>query len=338
MTEQLEAYYHEVAEVAEEKVDSAQKRAKKLMEVLVPRMRNNKYDLTLSRDGVIYSGSTYDDTQVLSVDEVDILLPFDKLKCQVELLEPGYICVVIPRMKKQLPDQPDRYRFGRSKDNRMYLSPIVVCKTFHKMLEHALKYPIEIPNITLMPLFQSETDGPQISLMLKGRLQLNIIPTILQDGDKPDVITRAYLYDENPRSDMLWRYLHREKELKIMNTINTADKGLRKRAFKILKTIFLREKTLQGLSTYHLKTILYNSFESTVDSSPRWQRDDLETCFVCLLNHLAHYLAAKKMPDFFVEGFNLLDHMPTKIYSPLASRIRMVVSNPLEVARLLRRR
>ncbi|XP_013389355.1 uncharacterized protein LOC106158061 [Lingula anatina] len=341
LTDHLESYYHNVAVIPEGKLVTLRKRAQKVIDTLLPRMRTNKFDIKFAKS-VIYGGSVFDGTQVISAKEVDVFLPFDEGKCTTDLMEPGYMRVIIPRTPKNPPNAPDKYRYGRNEHDRKHLSPIRVDKSVYKVIEHALKYPIEIPNITLIP-FEDEPQGKaRVALMVKSTIKLNIIPTIVLKGNNANppfdyLVTRTYWYDEYPGSELLWRYCHHEKEQRVMKTMELADRGTRIKAFKIIKAMFRREKTLHGLSSYHFKAVLFNSFDCDVDTSPRWQRDHLETCFLIMLTDLLQSISTRNLQDFFLEGFNLLANAPTREFTTLKNRLAMIVNNESELIRILRK-
>ena len=335
LSECIEKYYRDVVRIPPKRLLKTQTKVERLVRYVFPRMKKNAIKLGLRLKAPIFTGSTYSDLYASSIEEVDVLLPFDKERTKIDAVDPGY--VVIPlRRHRQVRDLDDPWRFGRSVDG-LYLSPIQVSRTMHELLRRALTIPVEVPNVVLEPLFDGGRH-PRIRVLLGNHLKINVIPAIVQDDTKPILISRCYKYDQNPNSDMLWRLFYREKEDKILSLMDQADRGRRRKALKIMKTLFSKEYTLHGITSYHLKTVLFHTFDAEVDETPRWQRDVLETCILSLFRDLLSYLNLKSLPHFFQRENNLFENVPPRTLTKLRNRVAYIVSNENELVRILRKR
>ncbi len=326
----LETFYEEIVQIPEKYLTAAQRKAEDFVNYLVPRVTKLGVYHGLKIIGRKFGGSTFDSTQVVLPHEVDVFILFDRLKCRVEDLDPGYQVMPLKRYRPEKDrDGPDQFRFGRSEDG-LYLSSMFVAKVFYDVVTRALK----MHSHAKVEEFVVGDGSPQIIVRLK-KYVFNIIPATKVDDSY--LVTRPYTYDENPSSDMFWRLSFVDRERKLLDFMDLADRGVRRKAFLTLKTLVKVEHTLQGLSSYHIKTVLLHTFDSAVDNTPRWQRDTFEMAFVGLMRELLARLRARRLPHFYLSSWNLFENVGPRRLSALEGRVAFLLESRAELMRVLRK-
>lgn len=329
----LDYFYEELAELSEKRRFSAVSKTDTIVEYIMPRIKKLGNQLGMKITGHVNAGSTFDDTQVILPYDIDIFVLFERFKTKIDSLDPGYKSIPLRRYRPKVGSPPDQWRYGRSEEGR-YLSSLTVAKNMYDLVERALKLH---PQTQLEP-FLVEDGKAQITVVLKKKFRINLIPATRVENEDMYLITRPYSYDQNPISDKAWRMSFIGREKNIMEKMDQADRGMRRKAFKVLKALVKVEPTLQGLTSYHVKTTLLHTFDSTVDRTPRWQRSSLETCFLNLLQEMHYHISMGNMPHFFVRSYNLLGNIPRRTLATVRTRVEYLLANHNELVRILRKR
>ena len=333
LTSSLELFHEEMVNMSEKKLFTATKKIEALVEYMLPRIIKLGNQMGLKILGVKYAGSTFDDTQTMLPYDMDVFLLFDRHKTKIEGLDAGYMFLPLKKYRPKKISPPDEFRFGRSEDG-LYVSSMLVARNMYDVVERALKLH---PHVALEP-YTIEDGGSQIKLTLKNRYNVSLVPATYMEKEDYHLVSKPYTNDINPWSDMMWRLSFVDRERRILALMDQADRGMRRKAFKILKTLVKVEHTLPGLTSYHIKTVLLHSFDSDVDCTPRWQRNSVQTCFLGLLADLHEFLAIGSMPHFFVRGCNLLAGISRRTIITLRMRTGFLLSNKSELVRVLRKR
>ncbi|KAK2168236.1 hypothetical protein LSH36_19g08009 [Paralvinella palmiformis] len=330
---QLDQFYENVVQIPNKYLTSAKSRTRTLTDYVIPRITKFGNQIGMKIRGWKFGGSTVDDTQVILPKEIDILVIVEKFKARSVDLDPGYRMIPLRRFRAKEGERPDEFRFGRS-DDGTYLSAMRVARNLYSLIERALKLN---PQVELEP-FVIDDDRPQIVVTFKNKHRFNFVPAIYVEDEDVHLTTRPYAYDENPGSDMFWRISYSENERHLMAMMDKADRGTRRKAFKLLKALVRVEHTLHGLTSYHVKTVLLHAFDAAVDQTPRWQRQSVETAFSVLLAELQHRLRTKELPHFFIRGYNLFGNVSPRKLASLESRVTYLVNHPSELIRVLKKR
>ena len=333
LSSHLDRFYANTAEIAEELKTKAVFEVQDLMEYIMPRLKKLGRKDGFKIKKAVFCGSTFDDTQVIEIVKSDVLIEIEKDKSTQQMKGHGYKYLPLRKYKEVEGGKPDVFRFGRSLDGS-YLSSMIVTQNVYNLVERSLK----LHPSAVMTDFCQEEGKAKIEVMLNEFYHIRLIPAIYNESDDSYLVTCPYDYDENPSSDCLWRIYNVNKERSIMTLMNSADRGARCQAFKLLKALVRAEPTLHGIPSYHVKTVLLHTFDDTVDHMPRWQRTSLEACFQRLLRDLLHYYSDRCLPNFFLHNYNLLEHMPQRTVSKLESRLSFLVSNQRELLRVLKKR
>ncbi|ELU07615.1 hypothetical protein CAPTEDRAFT_200684 [Capitella teleta] len=328
----LDIFYLDVANICQGELDELTTRAKDLCTYIYQRVIKRGYQIGIRLQKPVFLGSAFDDTAVVSLNEVDILMPFECLDASLDSAEAGYYVIPLKPFKEQKGEPPDPHRYGRSEDG-MHLSSMVVAKNIHSLLVRVLRYH---PWAELLPFTVADGQS-QITVSWKAKQFFNLIPATRVHGEDFHLVSRPYPLDDHPQSELLWRGCFSVKEAKILQRINKADRGIRCKAFKLLKTLIKIEPTLVGLTSYHLKTVLLHSFDCIVDSIPRWHKDGVDIAFQCLLEELLHFLTIKNLPHFFINEYNLLGGLGSRRLAVLRARINFLHNNSNELSRLLQK-
>ena len=328
----LESFYEEVVFISTSRIEKIKSRCQEIREYIFPRVKKFGNQNGMSLQKMIYTGSITDNTMVVKATEVDMFLIFDCNNAKVESGESGYYQVPLKRYKEDQEDIPDQFRFGRSENGR-YLSSLKVSRNVYDLVQRALKMNNKL---TLLPFALEEGIAP-IRVQNK-RLIVNIIPAFQPEKGNAYIHCRPYIFDSHLDSDEHWRVSFVEREKEICDMMDLADRGARTKAYKILKGLVKSEPGLRGLSSYHLKTILLHNFDSDVDNTPRWQREQLELCFRGLLLQLERHLSSGSLSHFFIRGFDLFRYFPPRLLSSLRGRVGYMISHESDVLRMLKKR
>lgn len=331
---ELEGFHQDVANVADAEYDIAQKEARLLMHFITRRTARMEFTNGLKIEKHIFAGSTFERTQSMYIKDIDVFLVFTlHPSANSEFLKPGYQLIKLPKLKEKDRGTPDPWAFGRSEDET-YLSCRMIAWLFHGIIGAAIK---SKPSASLQP-FTIEEGKSQIIVTVNGMYNIHIIPAAWDENLEAHLVTRPYFNDDNPFSDMTWRYDFSQSEKSMFEAMAFADRGSRVKVYQILRALIRLEHTLEGLEDEHIKMIILYLFDTDVDNTPRWQRGSLENCFKSVLKELKGHLMRRNLPHFFVKGRNLLDNMPDRTWNNLKNRVSFLVSNDKECVRILKKR
>ena len=330
LADALEMYHAHVV-IPDDQLDSARSRCDELLDYIVPRISKLANQIGMKIMGRVYAGSTFNDTQVFQPNDIDVFLTFQNHKTKAESVQAGYMTMPLKRYRAKKGTPPDKWRFGRS-DNELYVSSLKVADQMWQLVDRALKIH---PSAHIQPLL-FEDGKAQIQVKL-DELTINLIPACFFEKDDMYLISRPYTNDIDPMADGLWRISYYNNERRILARMGNADRGARRRAFLCLKALIQQEHTLHGLTSYHIKSLLMHSFDETVDSTPRWQRNTIDNCFLTLLQELSLFLNDGFLPNFFVRTHNLFENMTPRLLATLRTRVGYLAQNHGEVLRILRK-
>lgn len=335
----LEEFYEGVVRIDRRDRDIALVNINRLLNTISVGLTKLARGIGLKLLGFVKTGSLFDDTCVVSPNDIDVLVMF---RCgDVTSVTPGPGFAVIPLGIAQEEEEGqqgkrkrDRWKFGRSTDGR-YLSSQTVSQSLYDLLRRVL--PDKSLDIQLKP-FQVEDGKAQITVVWQD-LTVHMSPACSVTGDRDEtcMVSRPYPFDVDPASDLLWRLHFPARESKILALIEKSDRGFRKKSFKILKAIVRQEEGLRGLASYHIKTVLLRSFDLDVDEAERWQRTTIESAFVSLLTDLRDCLDAERLPHFYEPRFNLFGNVPSRVLTRWKKRVDVMVQDHSCIVRCLRR-
>lgn len=332
----LEEFYEGVVRIDHKDRDFALVNIDRLLNTISAGLTKLARGLGLKLLGFVKTGSLFDDTCVVSPNDVDVLVMFRCGDVTSVTSGPGY--AVIPLGNAQEAEEGkrkrDRWKFGRSGDGA-YLSSQTVSQSLYDLLKRVL--PDKSLDVQLKPL-QVEDGKAQITVVYQN-LTVHLSPacSLTRDRDETCLVSRPYPFDVDPASDVLWRLHFPARESKILALIEKSDQGVRKKAFKILKAIVRQEEGLRGLASYHIKTVLLRSFDLDVDEVKPWQRTTTESAFVALLTDLRDCLDAERLPHFYEPRFNLFGNVPSRILTRWKKRVDVMVQDHSCIVRCLRR-
>jgi Mab-21 protein len=106
----------------------------------------------------------------------------------------------------------------------------------------------------------------------------------------------------------------------------------------VLQALTSVEPALDGLSSYHVRTVALYALDRAVDDATHWQRHTAAAAFLDLLAELDRMLSDGQMPHFFFRRLDLLATVPSRTVDRWRSRVRCLVENRAELIRVLKRR
>lgn len=332
LTEVLEDFYAKRVVIPEKRMNTLVQRATDLVDYIKPRIVKFAQQIGMKIESVKYSGSMYDDSMVVRAKAVDILVEFECTDTKkLQSSEAGFILVPLKKYCQKIGEPPDPQRFARSEDGK-YLLSMTTALHLHDLLQKALK----LHPIAKLEPFVIEEGQRQITVNWK-KTMFHLTPCMKAPDEDYQLVSQPYVYDKHVSDRMLWRVSCKHKEKMILETMDLADRGVRRKAFKILKALVKLEHTLHGLTSYHIKTLLFHAFDCVVDVTPRWQRVNLETSFMTLLEELHHFLSIRSLPHFFFNEYNLFGYMEARKLQALESRIGYLLNSPNELVRVLKK-
>ena len=329
----LETFYESTVHIPPEAFTDAQDDVIELLEYIRPRIKKFGRKIGLRFSRFIPIGSVFDGTEVIGIRDIDVLMVIDKDKTGYNNITQGYKYIPLKRWRETDGGKPDPFRFGRSTDGS-YLSSLAVARNVSELIERSLRMRVD----ARVEPCSEPLDYTQVVVRYKEHFRVNIIPAIYHPADDTYLVTRGYVYDENVTSDCAWRISHVNKERTVTHLMDCADRGVRLKAYKLLKGLLQAEPTLNGIPTYHVKTVLLHTFDDSVDHMPRWQRTSLESCFFRLLHELRNFYAQRCLPNFFVRRQNLLEFMSPRLVARYESRLSFLIANQREFFRVLKKR
>lgn len=80
-----------------------------------------------------------------------------------------------------------------------------------------------------------------------------------------------------------------------------------RRSIQVVKTICKSEPTLETLTSFHLKTILFHIVDQSQSLSLTWGANDMYERVFDILGFIQQYLEAKKLPQFFLPSVDIFE-------------------------------
>lgn len=307
--------------------------AKDIILRLTKVMRLTKYSHTVlpsNREPVLV-GAMLDKTAILPGTDIDFLVPLIfSASFRKKDMGNGYATLALP---DKIPGAKDVYSPIRAKTS-VHLSATKVYEVFHRMLRRAAR-DISIPGISV-DLSQMPSGSLDLVLQVGQKLRIHAIPTIAITCKQLYLVARPYDFDANVIPAIYWRYDYHRDEKKLFDRVTTADTGRRKMALKIVKAIAREDKRLSLISSYQLKTCLFQMIESEIDFYPGWQRKPLKSCVLELFENVHDAVESRWLPHTQLSGVNLFEHLPTKGHT-LAVKLLKELSEEKGLVRFLRR-
>lgn len=186
------------------------------------------------------------------------------------------------------------------------------------------------PAVTFEEITPSDRRFPLISIDLAIAIDLREWPKDARKFPPAIMNANAQLVPKvlnEPHTDV-WQISFSRVEKKIMENIDR-DGGCRRKVLQLAKHLKSRSAGHGfGLASYHLKMTLFY-LNKEMNQEEDWAQDKLADRFMDLINRLLHYLSAKKLPSYFIEGYNILKD---KSYVRAASRsIKGVITRLYEL-------
>ena len=100
-----------------------------------------------------------------------------------------------------------------------------------------------------------------------------------------------------------WRRSTSKKEKELLKSVDRNNE-CRRKSIQIVKAICKREATLQTLTSFHLKTILFHLVKQNVPL--KWGPNDFYERVFDILGFIQQYLEAKYLPQYFIPSMNIL--------------------------------
>lgn len=117
------------------------------------------------------------------------------------------------------------------------------------------------------------------------------------------------------------------------NKIRALGEGCRIKLLRILTEVKDDEEALDGISSYHLKTLLFYVCDESPDAE-EWDEGVIDERHVDLLRKLHHFMVNKSMPHYFMKdsefpSFNLLEDISETTLHSMIEFVESMISNPL---------
>eukprot|EP00918_Siedleckia_nematoides_P068284 GHVU01148740.1.p1 GENE.GHVU01148740.1~~GHVU01148740.1.p1 ORF type:complete len:355 (+),score=26.69 GHVU01148740.1:31-1065(+) len=122
-----------------------------------------------------------------------------------------------------------------------------------------------------------------------------------------------------PDVSSIWRQSFSVEEKELFSSLDGGDNGTRKVILRILKAMRKKDATLQGLTSYHLKTALILENRSSPSS---WNPGNLVPKMMAVMKRLEDSLANGYLPNAFCQGINLLKSISPATRNNIQMRLK----------------
>ena len=336
LAEHLQRFYDRVARVSDDVIDAQMSDVMQLLAYLEPRVRK-----LLRAEGAVFVrfvpfGSAAEKTVARRLDSVDVIVELAREKAKLSSPAAGFKRIDLKPHKDKTGSKPDPFRFGRSDDGR-FLSPQRVARCLYDAIKRSVKLNEDARIKAWAETKDSNRVGVTLLTSTQTMIDINFTPAFhVASEDCYHVTSRCAAEDCDAHA--LWRVVYVSREAAIVRRMREADRGVHCSAYVALKALAQVEPTLEGLATEHIRAALLHSFDSSVDSLPRWQRATLVDCFRRLLVCLSDFYWNASLPDFFHNDRDLLAEAPARVVARLRTRLAYLARNEREVLRVLAKR
>jgi hypothetical protein len=337
MQSALEKFYYDIAEIPKDRVKSAQRSVNRMLELVMPRLRRNRFAFRYGTP--ILSDPFFENLKTISVNTIEIIVPMITARTfwEAHPTIPGYIRLPLPEVKKDMLLAENPWRHFKSKDSK-YLSPLQTTIVTWALLRDAIILPWPVKGYEMLPL-RLKTDG--CILFLKDKeidLTVKVIVGLKFDEKDPcNLYTKPFEDDFDYRSDEYWRLTYIENEIKILKAIEPADRFRRAQAVKTLCALTKLDPIFTALNDYQILTVMFNITDEELHDKA-WHKKPVKDCFYLLLNKLLFFLKEGNLPHFYINNMNLFRNMSIKDKKLLIGRVSFMSVNEKEVIRVCKRR
>lgn len=129
---------------------------------------------------------------------------------------------------------------------------------------------------------------------------------------------------ESPNKHIEWRWSFSLAEKLLVRTFNITQLQCYF-LMKLLVTYVINPNVIEGVSSYHVRTLMLYMVENTHPSE--WSREKLATCFVGCLQKLLQCLEDGNLPHYFIPSYNLF--LP-RLQGDTRIRLAAIVAGLLE--------
>lgn len=142
---------------------------------------------------------------------------------------------------------------------------------------------------------------------------------------------------EHNESDMTWFACQPTNENKLIRSISATDGGVRLTALLIVFKLFQLDWRLLPFSCYHVQAAMLHQTEHTLDTSPRWQRQSLESCVRLILIKFHYFLCKMQLPHFTISNCDLWFYLSRKELGLAKGALDRIVHSDTALLSLVRR-
>ncbi|CAC5411360.1 unnamed protein product [Mytilus coruscus] len=156
------------------------------------------------------------------------------------------------------------------------------------------------PNAWPEPILVKEISGLDIHLVAKGNIE----------GDSPD---------------LEWRLSFNLAERRLAEILSQKEK----QCLLVTKTLLKEIDVEDGLSSYHLKSVLWWMLERGPLSRDEWSRQSLATCFLAYLKEVRLAIETKTVDNYFVPKHNMIQHLDDLPLQNTLEKISKIQDDPI---------
>jgi len=327
--EQLLRYYHEYVDIPRDQLQAVQTVVDQLTLAVRSQLHqsNSVRGLGLKIGDLVTFGSATEGHQVIRPNCVDIMIPI-MFGSQCRACEVNGSSVIIiaddGSCRDELCDEEHRLVTRKLLD----VLQVSVERTAEDVTGNEYQCAVEQP--------QSSDNATAISLLVYiadlDQVTVNFVPFVITDGH---LFLPVYLTEQPDIDGRLWKESFVRQEKWSIDRFDSSICG-HVIVLKILKAIRLNHREqFGGVSSYHLKMMLFHVLEDLPDSSD-WQLNAVGERLIDLLTRLTEVLSEHELSHYFEQNVNLLQHVPTQTCNNLARFIEKKLAYN-DIASLLKR-
>ncbi|CAG2215618.1 unnamed protein product [Mytilus edulis] len=161
----------------------------------------------------------------------------------------------------------------------------------------------------------------------KGRIRPNDWPEqkLVKEISELDihVVAKGNIKGDNP--DLEWRLSFNLSERRLAEILSQKEK----QCLLVTKTLLKEIDVEDGLSSYHLKSVLWWMLERGPLSREVWSQQTLATCFLTYLNEVRLAIEIKTVNNYFVPKHNMIQHLDSLSLQKTLEKITKIQHDPI---------
>ncbi|XP_022795058.1 cyclic GMP-AMP synthase-like isoform X1 [Stylophora pistillata] len=332
LTRKLHVFSAKYVKISEETTRRARRLVKDYIEGQIIAYITENSNIEIQK--LEYTGSFYEGLKTENADEADIMVVLKTPGSGIEVVQsqvPGYV-----HLKAR-----DAPMFSKYMSPKGYIKAKKLRNSwFQSYVRRAVnKIEPQPPHSEVRLVVRSHGPAVQVDIIRKGSeemlLSVDLVPCFQVEDSwyvpKP-FKGKRYL----SRNELLWRKTFSPKEKQILASMDkdpNGQGGCRHELLRIVKTVVKKPVTSLPLDSYHLKAaFMHYNDRGDLD----WVSEDaLGKNFFGFLMELQIRMESRNLPNYWLDGINLLDDFKEDVVKQMANRLRRILNSEVRLNKIL---